>query len=334
MVLKIVRIVWPVMLTYVAIGAPCGMIMGQTGMEPWMVFALSSTFVTGSGQFMICNLWLAGVPAVSIVASVAAISSRFALYSASIAPHLTGASKRQTLAVAATLTEEAYGISLAKLVEGEDWGPRESFVLNVILIATWGVSCTTGAIVGAVVDVPTAIAAFVCTSLFICLLFSQRLSRGNVVAAVSGAVSVAVCKFWASRILPCRQASWPALPLRWRAMLYLTEEVPAMPVNEFLVLWLSSWAAIAFFRIAPAFALRGRTLSPRITEALGYIPPAAFAALVANDLVSPGAFDAGLWPALVPWIAAVGVVVVAVKTKSMLWCCVSGIVLYIVLSLI
>ena len=80
MVLKIVRTVWPVMLAYVAIGAPCGMIMGQTGMEPWMVFALSSTFVTGSGQFMVCNLWLTGVPAASIVASVAAISSRFALY--------------------------------------------------------------------------------------------------------------------------------------------------------------------------------------------------------------------------------------------------------------
>ena len=334
MVLKIVRTVWPVMLTYVAIGAPCGMIMGQTGMEPWMVFALSSTFVTGSGQFMVCNLWLAGVPAASIVASVAAISSRFALYSASIAPHLRGASKRQTLAVAATLTEEAYGISLAKLVKGEDWGPHESFALNAILIATWGVSCTMGAIVGAVVDVPTAIAAFVCTSLFICLLFSQRLSRGNVVAAVSARCPSPYASSWASRILPCRQASWSALPLRWRAMLYLTEEVPAMPVNEFLVLWLSSWAAIAFFRIAPAFALRGRTLSPRITEALGYIPPAAFAALVANDLVNPGAFDAGLWPALVPWIAAAGVVVVAVKTKSMLWCCVSGIVLYIVLSLI
>ena len=208
MVLKIVRTVWPVMLTYVAIGAPCGMIMGQTGMEPWMVFALSSTFVTGSGQFMICNLWLAGVPAASIVASVAAISSRFALYSASIAPHLTGASKRQTLAVAATLTEEAYGISLAKLVEGEDWGPRESFVLNVILIATWGVSCTMGAIVGAVVDVPTAIAGFVCTSLFICLLFSQRLSRGNVVAAVSGCgVRRRMQVLGPRRILPCRQAS-------------------------------------------------------------------------------------------------------------------------------
>lgn len=185
MVFKIVKTVWLVMLTYVAIGAPCGMIMAQTGMEPWMVFALSSTFVTGSGQLMVCNLWLAGVPAASIVASVAAISSCFALYSTSIAPHLTGASKRQALAVSATLTEEAYGISLARLVEGEDWGPRESFVLNAILIATWGVSCATGAIVGAVVDVPTAIAGFVCMSLFICLLFSQQLSHGNVVAAVA-----------------------------------------------------------------------------------------------------------------------------------------------------
>ncbi len=195
MVLRIVKTVWPVMLTYVAVGAPCGMIMGQTGMEPWMVFALSSTFVTGSGQFMICNLWLAGVPAPSIIASVAAISSRFALYSASLAPHLAGASKRQTLAVTATLTEEAYGISLAKLVGGDGWGPKEAFALNAILIATWGVACTAGAVAGTAVDVPTAIAGFVCTSLFICLLFSQRLSRGNVVAAVSGAVSVAMFKF-------------------------------------------------------------------------------------------------------------------------------------------
>ena len=83
-----------------------------------------------------------------------------------------------------------------------------------------------------------------------------------------------------------------------------------------------------------AVVVGGRTLPPRVTEALGYIPPAAFAALVANDLVSPGAVDAGLWPALVPWIAAAGVVVVAIKTKSMLWCCVSGIVLYIALSLV
>ena len=34
MVLKIVKTVWPVMLTYVAIGAPCGMIMAQREWNP------------------------------------------------------------------------------------------------------------------------------------------------------------------------------------------------------------------------------------------------------------------------------------------------------------
>ena len=88
------------------------------------------------------------------------------------------------------------------------------------------------------------------------------------------------------------------------------------------------------FPHCPGVRLARETLSSRVTEALGYIPPAAFAALVANDLISPGAFDAGLWQGLIPWIAAAGVMAVAIKTKSMLWCCVSGIVLYIVLSLV
>lgn len=107
-----------------------------------------------------------------------------------------------------------------------------------------------------------------------------------------------------------------------------------MSVNDFLFLWLGCTAVIAFCRIAPAFMLRGRALSPRVVEALGYIPPAAFAALVANDLIAPGAFDAGLWPALLPWVAAGVVVVVALRTKSMLWCCVTGVVAYVLLGLL
>ncbi|MFR7732556.1 MAG: AzlC family ABC transporter permease [Collinsella sp.] len=180
-----------------------------------MVFALSSTFMRRvAGQFMVCNLWLAGVPAASIVASVAAISSRFALYSASIAPHLRGASKRQTLAVAATLTEEADGISLAKLVEGEDWGPHESTLRSTRSSSRHG---------GVFVYDGRAIMrrrryclmfqpllwVFVCTStLYLPTLFSQRLSRGNVVAAVMAAVSVALLARFlgVGRISPCRQA--------------------------------------------------------------------------------------------------------------------------------
>ena len=107
-----------------------------------------------------------------------------------------------------------------------------------------------------------------------------------------------------------------------------------MSTSQFLVLWLSSFAFILACRVVPVVALRGRPLSPRVVEALGYIPPAAFAALVANDLLSPTMFDAGLWAGLMPLVAAGVVALVALRTRSMLWCCVAGVVTYVLLSLV
>ena len=87
-------------------------------------------------------------------------------------------------------------------------------------------------------------------------------------------------------------------------------------------------------RVLPLFVLKGRDLSKRVSEALGFIPPAAFAALVANDLLTPGMFDAGLWPAAAPLVAALAVVVVARLTKSLLWCGITGVVVYALLMML
>ena len=84
-------------------------------------------------------------------------------------------------------------------------------------------------------------------------------------------------------------------------------------------------------RVLPLFMLKGRELPPRVTEALGFIPSAAFAALVANDLLTPGMFDAGIWPAAAPLVAALAVVVVARLSKSLLWSAVVGVAVYAVL---
>lgn len=107
-----------------------------------------------------------------------------------------------------------------------------------------------------------------------------------------------------------------------------------MSITEFLVLWLCSFGFILFCRVAPVVVLRGRSLLPRVVDALGYIPPAAFAALVTNDLLSPNMFANGIWPGLMPCIAAGVVVLVCWKTRSMLWCCVLGVISYVLLSLI
>ena len=87
-------------------------------------------------------------------------------------------------------------------------------------------------------------------------------------------------------------------------------------------------------RVLPLLLLKGRDLPERVSEALGFIPPAAFAALVANDLLTPGMFDAGLWPAAAPLVAALAVVVVARLTKSLLWCGITGVVVYALLMMI
>lgn len=93
-------------------------------------------------------------------------------------------------------------------------------------------------------------------------------------------------------------------------------------------------ATMLVCRVVPLFALKGKELPQGVEQALGFIPPAAFAALVANDLLTPGMFDAGMWPAAAPLAAALVVALVAWRTRSLLWCAVSGVAAYALLMLV
>ena len=87
-------------------------------------------------------------------------------------------------------------------------------------------------------------------------------------------------------------------------------------------------------RVIPVFALKGRTLPSNAVRLLNLIPPAAFAALVANDLIVLDSWATGPWPAMIPWISAALVFVVGYKTKSLVWCIVAGVASYALLMLI
>lgn len=104
--------------------------------------------------------------------------------------------------------------------------------------------------------------------------------------------------------------------------------------NDFTIMLVLCVVTMLACRVLPLFVLKGKELPPRIAEALSFIPPAAFAALVANDLFTPGMFDTGFWPAGIPLLAALGVVVVARLTKSLLWCALAGVAAYALLSLL
>ena len=108
----------------------------------------------------------------------------------------------------------------------------------------------------------------------------------------------------------------------------------SMGWGDFLIVFVCCAITMLVCRVLPLFLLKGKQLPEGVERALGFIPPAAFAALVANDLLSPGMFDAGLWPAAAPLVAAGVVALVAWKTKSLLWSAVSGVVAYALLMLV
>jgi len=105
-----------------------------------------------------------------------------------------------------------------------------------------------------------------------------------------------------------------------------------MSTLDFLLVFGCCLVSMLICRCLPIFVLKGRDLPEGLQAALNFIPPAAFAALVANDLYSPGMFDAGLWPALLPFAASLVVVVVGKKSGSLIWCVVVGVLCYAVLS--
>ena len=97
---------------------------------------------------------------------------------------------------------------------------------------------------------------------------------------------------------------------------------------DFAIIVVSVALTMLACRVIPVFALKGRTLPANAVRLLNLIPPAAFAALVANDLIVLDSWATGPWPAMIPWISAALVFVVGYKTKSLVWCIVAGVASY------
>ena len=181
------RAALPVMLGYVTIGIPCGVMAAEVGLGPPAAFLLSSTFYSGAGQFMMAALALAGTPLASMIASVALVSTRQLLYSAALSPYLASAPRPLATLFAATVTDESFGVNLDRFAADEAWGPERATAVNLMSMLSWAFAIALGAAVGPALAIPTTVMSFAMTSIFVCLLVSR--SWTFVTAAV---VSVSV----------------------------------------------------------------------------------------------------------------------------------------------
>lgn len=181
------------MLGYVAIGIPCGILEGSIGLDVVQVFLFSALFYSGAGQFMVPNMWLAASPIASIVASVSLVNTRQMLYAASFAPLCANERRGLSFLFAATVTDESFGVNMANFAAG-NWSVARATYVNLFSLTSWTLSNVLGVLIGSAIGVPLAVASFAMTSIFICLLVTQKLTCENVIAAVIAALGVYVCK--------------------------------------------------------------------------------------------------------------------------------------------
>ena len=183
----------PIMLGYVAIGLPCGILGNTIGLNPLQVALLSILLYSGAGQFMIPNMFLAGSSVAAITASVSLVNTRQMLYGASLSRYCESASKRLAFLFGATVTDESFGVNLARFENG-GWDVKRATVVNLCSQSSWAFACVMGALIGNLVSVPTAIASFAMTSIFICLLCMQKITTTNLITVGVAVLGVLLCK--------------------------------------------------------------------------------------------------------------------------------------------
>ena len=179
---------FPIMAGYVVLGLPCGILCAAAGMDWWMTAVMSILFYSGAGQYMIPNMYLAGNPLSAIILSVTLVNTRQLL-----SQFCGNVSKRLSFIFGATVTDESFGVNLARFING-GWTVRAALFVNLFSQSAWILSNIAGALIGAAVSLPTALASFAMTSLFICLLCMQKVSKANAVAVVGAILGVILCK--------------------------------------------------------------------------------------------------------------------------------------------
>ena len=165
----------PIMLGYVAIGLPCGILSNTIGLNPLQVFLLCALLYSGAGQFMICNMFLAGSSVASITASVSLVNTRQMLYAASFAPTCEKTPRWLAALFAASVTDESYGVNTQRFAEG-NWSVDRALMVNLFSQSSWTISNVVGCAVGAAVAIPV------------------NITSANIIAMAVAALGVYVCK--------------------------------------------------------------------------------------------------------------------------------------------
>ena len=188
-----IRATAPILVGVVPFGMIYGVVAVSEGIDRLPAILMSSIVFAGASQIAAAELWGQGAPFAIVVATGLVINLRFLMYSASLAPHMTGLSPWQRWLGSYLLTDQAYAVSVIRFQDHTELH-RFGFYFgsSIVLWTTWQASSALGVLVGLQVPASWGL-EFSVPLMFLALLVpSLRAPTPVLVAVVSGVAAVAL----------------------------------------------------------------------------------------------------------------------------------------------
>ena len=160
------KIVWPVCVGVVPIGAAFGMFAQKLGFSVWDVLAFSVIVFAGSSQFIAIAMIAGGATMLPVVVTTFIVNLRHLLFSSSLAPYYKGKSKGSLALLAYGLTDESFALNIRAFEEGE-WTPERALRIQVVIWSFWMVSTVSGALIGERIAIDISLMSYALTAMFI-----------------------------------------------------------------------------------------------------------------------------------------------------------------------
>ena len=184
-----VRDIAPILPGVVPFGMISGIAAVDAGIPPGTAMAMSLIVYAGAAQLATVQLIVTGALPVVMVLTALIINLRFAMYSASLAPHFQHLPLRWRWPLAYMLADQAYAVAITRFTHGEHLLANQKhwyyFGAAVVMWATWQLSSAAGIFLGANVP-PSWSLDFAIPLTFMALLVPTLRDNAAVIAALTG----------------------------------------------------------------------------------------------------------------------------------------------------
>jgi 4-azaleucine resistance transporter AzlC len=175
----------PVMLGYISVGIPFGLLVIKSGLSPWVALGMSLFVYAGAMQFVAIQLLLSPVGLVQVGLMTLFVNIRHLFYGLSfIELFKTFGPKKQYMIFA--LTDETYSLLCGLAIQNEISRESLFFAVSLLNQLYWISGTIIGVFLGSVINFNTAGIEFALTALFIVIFIEQWLAFKTHIPALLG----------------------------------------------------------------------------------------------------------------------------------------------------